>query len=193
MDHAREVRNRKKQRREDRADNCDRRLKSRRFGPDDREDEDEEEDEQSEDQKGKNKGKKKDKAAEKIEHDDDIHEFKFKNPLALMDDEDLYISENQEANNDEKVDPNERMEGELSDDEHYVIPEPMSDMERRRQQLKKNEAKKQKKLHKDIDDGEDVGGQIEIVPQRTQDNYNIDELAETLVIAKKMLRNHSRE
>lgn len=37
-----------------------------------------------------------------------------------------------------------------------------------------------------------MGGQIEIVKHKTIDDYNIDELAETLVIAKKMLRNHSR-
>jgi hypothetical protein len=30
------------------------------------------------------------------------------------------------------------MEGELSDDEAYVIPKPVSDMEKRRKQIKKN-------------------------------------------------------
>ena len=111
----------------------------------------------------------------------------------MMDDEDIYISENEEADYDEKVDPDQKMEGELSDDENYVVPKPISEMEKRRKRMKKNEDRKKKKLHQDIEDGEDVGGQIEIVPQKTQDDYNIDELAETLVIAKKMLRNHSRE
>ncbi len=59
-----------------------------------------------------------------------------------------------------KIDPNEKMEGELSDDDAYVIPKPMSDMEKRRRQLKKNEMKKEKKLKQSIIDGDDVGGQI---------------------------------
>ena len=46
-----------------------------------------------------------------------------------MDDEDIYISENEEEIDDEqKVDPNERMEGEVSDDDAYVIPKPTTDM-----------------------------------------------------------------
>lgn len=85
------------------------------------------------------------------------------------------------------------MEGEVSDDDAYVIKKPLSDMEKRRKRIKKTEEKKKRKLHKDIEEGEDVGGQIEIVKQKTMDDYDIDSLAETLVIAKKMLRNHSRE
>lgn len=85
------------------------------------------------------------------------------------------------------------MEGEVSDDDAYVIKKPLSDMEKRRKRIKKTEQKKKRKLHKDIEEGEDVGGQIEIVKQKTMDDYDIDSLAETLVIAKKMLRNHSRE
>ena len=34
------------------------------------------------------------------------------------------------------------MQGELSDDDAYVIPKPMTDMEKRRKQLKKAELKK---------------------------------------------------
>lgn len=37
-----------------------------------------------------------------------------------------------------------------------------------------------------------MGGQIEIVKHKTMDYYDIDSLAETLVIAKKMLRNQTR-
>ncbi len=33
-------------------------------------------------------------------------------------------------------------------------------MQKRRKRIKKTEEKKKKKLHKDIEDGEDVGGQI---------------------------------
>lgn len=59
-----------------------------------------------------------------------------------------------------KIDPDEKMEGELSDDDAYVIPKPMSDMEKRRKMLKKNRDKKEKKLKEDVEEGEDVGGQI---------------------------------
>lgn len=58
------------------------------------------------------------------------------------------------------MDPNEKMDGELSDDEAYVIPKPLSDMEKRRQQLKKSKDKKDKKLKQSIEEGEDVGGEI---------------------------------
>ncbi len=44
-------------------------------------------------------------------------DIKFKNPLADLDDEDIYISdENIKYDKNQKVDPNEKMEGELSDD-----------------------------------------------------------------------------
>jgi cystathionine beta-lyase/cystathionine gamma-synthase len=60
-----------------------------------------------------------------------------------MDDEDLYISENEEEINENiEIDPNEKMEGELSDDDAYVIPKVATDMEKRRQQLKRNKEKK---------------------------------------------------
>ena len=36
----------------------------------------------------------------------------------------------------------------------------MTDMEKRKKQLKKNKEKQEKKLKKDIEEGEDVGGQI---------------------------------
>ena len=85
------------------------------------------------------------------------------------------------------------MEGEVSDDDAYVIPKPVTDMEKRKKQLKKNKEKQEKKLKKDIEEGEDVGGQIEIVKRKEIDDYNVDELAETLAIAKKMLRNRSRD
>lgn len=71
-----------------------------------------------------------------------------------MADEDIYLSENEEQFDDEQeIDPDEKMEGEVSDDDAYVIPKPMTDMEKRRKNLKKTEEKKQKKLHKEIDEG----------------------------------------
>lgn len=72
--------------------------------------------------------------------------------MADLDDEDLYISENENSIPDNvEVDPNEKMEGEVSDDEAYIIPKPLTDMEKRRQQIKRNAEKKQKKLKKDIE------------------------------------------
>lgn len=63
--------------------------------------------------------------------------------MADLDDEDLYISENENSIPDNvEVDPNEKMEGEVSDDEAYIIPKPLTDMEKRRQQIKRNAEKK---------------------------------------------------
>ena len=50
-------------------------------------------------------------------------------------------------------------------------------MEKRKRQLKKNRDKVEKKLKEDIEGGQDVGGQIEIVKRKTMDDYNVDELA----------------
>jgi len=50
-----------------------------------------------------------------------------------------------------------------------------------------------KKLKQSVIDGDDLGGQIEIVKQRQMEDYDIDSLAETLAIAKKMLRNGSKD
>lgn len=130
---------------------------------------------------------------EEEEQPEELGEVHFKNPLAAMDDDELYISDNEEELAEGPIDPDEKMEGEISDDDAYVIPKAKTDMERRREQLKKNRERKDKKLKKDIEEGEDVGGRIEIVPQKTMDDYNIDELAETMVLAKKMLRNRSRD
>ena len=47
-------------------------------------------------------------------------------------------------------------------------------MEKRRKMLKKTREKKEKKLKQDIEDGEDVGGQIEIVKRKEMEDYNID-------------------
>lgn len=46
-----------------------------------------------------------------------------------MEDEDVYISENEESFDENvKIDPDEKVDGELSDDDAYVIPKPTSDM-----------------------------------------------------------------
>ena len=40
--------------------------------------------------------------------------------------------------------------------------------------MKKNKEKQDKKLKKDIVDGEDVGGQIQIVKHKEMEDYNVD-------------------
>ena len=47
-------------------------------------------------------------------------------------------------------------------------------MDKRKKQLKKNKDKRDKKLKEDIEGGEDVGGQIEIVKRKEIDDYNVD-------------------
>lgn len=62
-----------------------------------------------------------------------------------MDDDDYYVSDDDEGQNQnysQKIDPNEKFDGELSDDDAYVIPKPLTEMEKRRKQIKKNELKK---------------------------------------------------
>ena len=52
-----------------------------------------------------------------------------------------------------EIDPDEKMEGEVSDDDAYVIPKAQTDMEKRKKQLKKNRDKTEKKLKEDIEGG----------------------------------------
>lgn len=54
-----------------------------------------------------------------------------------MDDEDYYISDSQISDHDEEVNPDEKIDGQLSDDDAYVIPKPLTDMEKRRKKIKK--------------------------------------------------------
>lgn len=55
-------------------------------------------------------------------------ELKFSNPLG-DDESDIYLSEEGNARDDDiEVDPNERVPGEVDDDDAYIIRKPMSDM-----------------------------------------------------------------
>lgn len=117
-------------------------------------------------------------------------ELKFSNPLMGDEESDIYISE--EENNrydDVEVDPNERVPGEVDDDDAYVIRKPMSDMEKRRKMLNR----KKKKEDKAASTADKKESEIELVPAKKMEDYDIDSLAETLAVAKKMLRNRSRE
>lgn len=66
----------------------------------------------------------------------------------------------------------------------------MSDMEKRRKKLKKLAQKEQKKLKSQQDEN---NAELEIVPQKRAEDYEIDELATNLALAKKMLRKKTRE
>ena len=71
-------------------------------------------------------------------------ELTFKNPLAELG-EDIFLPEEGQERmeiEDSNIDPNERVPGELDDDDAYVIRKPMSDLEIR----KKRVAKKDKRL-----------------------------------------------
>ena len=113
----------------------------------------------------------------------------FKNPLAELGD-DIYLSDEEKGMDfDEgEIDPNEKVPGEIDDEDAYVIKKPETDLEKRRKRI----AKKDKKLI-EKDKEENAESRIEIVPRKTMEDYDIDSLAETLVIAKKMLRNRQRD
>lgn len=72
----------------------------------------------------------------------------------------------------------------------YELNLPMSDMEKRRKKLKKLAQKEQKKLKSQQDEN---NAELEIVPQKRAEDYEIDELATNLALAKKMLRKKTRE
>lgn len=88
-----------------------------------------------------------------------------------------------------EVDPDERVPGEVDDDNAYVIHKPASEMEKRRKMLNRKRKKEEKAAAKKDDKKE---SKIEIVPAKTMEDYDIDSLAETLAVAKKMLRNRNR-
>lgn len=64
----------------------------------------------------------------------------------------------------------------------------MSDMEKRRKMLNRKRKKEERAESK----AEKPESKIEIVPAKTMDDYDIDSLAETMAMAKKMLRNRNR-
>lgn len=116
-------------------------------------------------------------------------ELKFQNPLAGDEDSDIYISEEEvERVEDMEVDPDERVPGEVDDDKAYIVPKPASEMEKRRKMLSRRRKKEEKATKKD----DKKESKIEIVPARSMDDYDIDSLAETLAVAKRMLRNRNR-
>jgi len=88
---------------------------------------------------------------------------------------------------------------ELSDDAAYVIPVPVSEMQKRRERLKKKNLTVNKSAAQERDDGfeivadDPVGSAGPAGPRRKMENYNLDTLAETLAVAKKMIRKKNRE
>ncbi|KAL4472221.1 hypothetical protein ABPG72_013854 [Tetrahymena utriculariae] len=154
-----------------------------------------------EEDKSKNKGfinplKKSHLSSRQNGDDDDDEEFNFgsedeqendkNNGYIDMYDDTIYIGKRPKSAHDD-IDPDEKVPGELSDDDAYIIQVPKSDMEKRRRAMKRAEKKKLKKEENPQikDDG------FEIVPK--QEDYDIDNLAETLALAKKMQRKRARE
>ena len=82
------------------------------------------------------------------------------------------------------------MPGELSDDDAYKINVPKSAMEKRRKQLKiarEKAGETDEKLNHEKDG-------FEVVPrEKVIEDYDINTLAETMALAKKMLRKKNRD
>lgn len=72
----------------------------------------------------------------------------------------------------------------------YELNLPLSEMEKRRRKLKKLAAKEESK--KKIKEDPNLRD-FDIVPQKRLEDYDIDDLATNLVLAKKMLRKKTRE
>lgn len=84
-------------------------------------------------------------APKKVKKNKIEEDFKFTNPLAGDELSDVYISENEsEIRDDIEVDPDERMPNEVDNDKAYVIPKPMSDMEKRRKMLNRKRKKEER-------------------------------------------------
>lgn len=76
----------------------------------------------------------------------------------------------------------------------YELKVPLSEMEKRRKKLKRQAQKedKKKKIAQD-DDPNNNNKEFEVVPSKKLEDYDIDELATNLALAKKMLRKKTRE
>ena len=114
--------------------------------------------------------------------------YTFKNPLADFGD-DIYLSDEEHKAEDAGViDPHEKVPGELSDDDAYVIKKPLTDLEKRKKRIGRKDKKEMEKAKTETGESK-----IEIVPKKNMEDYDIESLAETLAIAKKMLRVRQRE
>ena len=73
-------------------------------------------------------------------------ELTFKNPLAEFG-EDIYLPAEEEVVRmeveDSDIDPNERVPGEIDNDDAYVIKKPLSDLEIRKQRVAKKDRRLQ--------------------------------------------------
>jgi hypothetical protein len=63
-------------------------------------------------------------------------EVRFSNPLMGDDESDIYLSDEEvDRNEGIEIDPNERVPGEVDNDDAYVIRKPLTEMEKRRKML----------------------------------------------------------
>lgn len=89
----------------------------------------------------------------------------------------------------EEIDPDEKVPGEVSDDDAYKIHKPLSERDKRKLKLKKQRERKQGE-EQELAQKEDG---FEVVPEKQIEDYDVDSLAETLAIAKKMVRKRSSQ
>eukprot|EP01017_Pseudomicrothorax_dubius_P028190 TRINITY_DN3334_c0_g1_i2.p1 TRINITY_DN3334_c0_g1~~TRINITY_DN3334_c0_g1_i2.p1 ORF type:complete len:816 (-),score=275.40 TRINITY_DN3334_c0_g1_i2:86-2533(-) len=131
-------------------------------------------------------------AFEGMRAEEDASAGKFVNPLKLesvkptrvnkTEDEELFSDEDQRA-------------------ELYKMPEPSSMMDKRRKAMARAKRRQEKKANgkragdeEEEEEVKDGGKEIEFVPaERKFEDYDVDSLAETLALAKKMLRKKDRE
>lgn len=115
----------------------------------------------------------------------------FENPLTLPKESTFTnkplksIRKKNKNNNDSDSDGSE---------DKYAIKVPLSEMEKRRRRLKRVRERTEKKKKETLDPENDH--EIEIVPKESNYNFedfDLDELAETRALAKKMLRKRDRD
>ncbi|CAD8103018.1 unnamed protein product [Paramecium sonneborni] len=86
----------------------------------------------------------------------------------------------------------EPLPGEDQKVKQFELNLPISDMEKRRRKLKKIAAREEKKI-KLAQEKDPNHKELEIVPEKKLEDYDIDELATNLALAKKMMRKKTRE
>lgn len=126
------------------------------------------------------------------EEAEDIDEYENNSDEDIYVDEELVKKRKLEKNKSVTIDPNEKMKGEKDGDKAYTLNVPESEMSKRRKKLKK-EAKRSEKKKKNEEEIHEFNQAIEIVPEAKIEDYNIDTLATTLALGKKMLRKRARE
>jgi len=98
--------------------------------------------------------------------------------------------EEEEAATKKKVKDTASDEEFVSDDDNndFMLPVPLSERDKRKKKLRKDQQRKEDKEFRDEENDE-----IEIVPKRNLEDYDLDELVTTRVLAQSMLRLKDRD